>query len=90
MQKYPCFLFSRKCGLSQKVMKDAAKKNKNEVESTAQTGYFSEKFIDIVISKLARHTMFNQQLVYTTMAPEYKSSQLLRSITGWGRKNCNS
>ena len=71
-------------------MKDAAKKNKNEVESTAQTGYFSEKFIDIVISKLARHTMFNQQLVYTTMAPEYKSSQLLRSITGWGRKNCNS
>ena len=71
-------------------MKDAAKKNKNEVESTGQTGYFSEKFIDNVVSKRARHTMFNLQLVYTALAPEYKHAQLLRRITGWEGKKCKS
>ena len=29
--------------------------------------------------------MFNLQLVYTTLAPEYKNAQLLRRITGRGR-----
>ena len=89
MQRYPCFPFSRKYDSSQKVMKDVANKIRMKSSQLDKRDIFRKNSLTMWYQNV-RHTMFNLQLVYTTLAPEYKNAQLLRRITGWGGGKCKS
>ena len=85
MQRYPCFPFSRKSDSSQKIMKDVANKIRMKSSQLDKRDIFRKNSLTMWYQNV-RHTMFNLQLVYTTLAPEYKNAKLLRRITGCGGK----